>query len=119
MDDFDKMVAEAMNAEDQQMLEDLQEQSFVAQSFGVMRGRNGWVGVVMLVVQFVLFIAGLWAGVHFFNAVEVLEALKWGLPAATLMIVATQIKMAMMPQIQADRVLRALRRLELMVVKAR
>jgi len=46
-------------------------------------------------------------------ASDVLLALKWGLSAAVLAVLATQLKMALMPQMQADRVLRALRRVEL------
>ena len=52
-------------------------------------------------------------GWQFYTATETLPALKWGLSAATLAIVAVQLKMALMPVLQANRVLLALRRLEL------
>ena len=68
---------------------------------------------MLLAVQTALFGGALWAGWHFYAATEVLAAVKWGLSAAVLAIVATQLKMALMPVLQANRVLLAIRRLEL------
>lgn len=113
MDKYDRMIAEALSAEDKALLAEMQEPDFIAQALGLMRGRNGWVAMVMLAVQTVMFLAAIWAGWQFYAATEVLAALKWGLSAAVLAILATQLKMALVPQMQAERVLRALRRLEL------
>jgi hypothetical protein len=66
-----------------------------------------------MVVQSVMLLAAVWAGWQFYAATEVLAAVKWGLSAATLAILATVIKLSMVPQMQANRVLLALRRLEL------
>jgi len=117
MDKFDTMIAEALSAEDRALMAELSEPGFYALAFGTMRGPSGWVAMVLLAVTTVLFLAAVWAGWHFFAATDALAALKWGLSATTLMIVATQIKMALIPQMQADRVLNALRRLELIALR--
>ena len=67
----------------------------------------------VMAVQVALFLLALWAGWHFYTATETLAALKWGLSAAVLAIIATQLKMALMPALQANRILLAIRRLEL------
>jgi len=113
MDKYDQMIADALTTQDRALLSEMQEPNFFVQALGLMRGRNGWVAMVMLVVQTVMFVAAVWAGWRFYMATEVLVALKWGLSAAVLALMATQLKMALVPQMQADRVLRALRRLEL------
>lgn len=53
------------------------------------------------------------AAVQFFRSVEVLAAVKWGLSAAVLLLTGFQLKLSLMPQIHADRVIRQIRRLEL------
>lgn len=119
MDKIDKLIHEALSEEERELLQDFEEQDFFSQSFGLLQGRNGWVAAVMLAMQTVMFIAAVWCGWHFYTATEMLAALKWGLSAVALVVLATQIKLALMPQIQADRLLRALRRLELMLVQNR
>lgn len=113
------MIAEALNEEDRELLESMDEPGFFALGLGQFRGKLGWVTWVLMLVQTAMFVAAIWCGWWFYSATEPLAALKWGLTAAVLAIVATQLKMALMPQMQADRVLRALRRLELMIVQAR
>ncbi len=110
MDDLDRRIAAAL-ADDP--LTDPGEPGFYPLAFSLFRGPQGWVAWVLIVVQSAMFLAAVWAGWRFFAATEVLMALKWGLSAATLAILATVIKLSMVPQMQANRVLMALRRLEL------
>lgn len=110
MDDLDRRIADALARDP---LADPEEPGFYPLAFSLFRGPQGWVAWVMMTVQTVMFLGAVWAGWRFYAATEVLAALKWGLSAAVLAILATQLKMALMPQIQANRVILALRRLEL------
>ncbi len=113
MDELDRRIAAALADNDLGLPEDASEPGFFALAFSTMRGPQGWVTWVLMVVQTVMFLVAVWAGWHFYTATDVLAAIKWGLSAATLAILATQIKMALMPQMQANRVILAIRRLEL------
>ena len=113
MDEFDRRIAEALQDDDLGLPAGAREPGFFPLAFSLFRGPQGWVTWVLATVQTVMFLAAVWAGWHFYAATEVLAALKWGLSAAVLAILATQIKMALMPQMQANRVILALRRLEL------
>ncbi|MBC1184009.1 hypothetical protein HF680_15305 [Brevundimonas sp. WCHBH090558] len=64
-----------------------------------------------------MFIAGLWAGWQFFQAQDTLAALHWGLPSAVLLVMSLMIKLALWPVMQTNRLLVALKRLELMVTQ--
>jgi hypothetical protein len=119
MDRLDRMIAEALDDEDRALLDSIEEPGFFALGLGQFRGKLGWVTWVLMAVQTVMFLAAVWCGWHFYTATELLPALKWGLTAAVLAVLATQLKMALVPQMQADRVLRALRRVELMVLQTR
>lgn len=113
MDEFDRRIAEALAEDDLGLPEDAREPGFFSLAFSTLRGPQGWVTWVLMVVQTVMFLIAVWAGWHFFTATEELPAIKWGVSAATLMILATQLKLALVPQMQANRVILALRRLEL------
>lgn len=113
MDELDRRIAEALQDDDLGLPANAPEPGFYPLAFSLFRGPQGWVALVMMVVQTAMFVAAVWAGWQFYAAAEVLDALKWGLSAATLAIVATQIKLSLMPQMQANRVILALRRLEL------
>lgn len=113
MDELDRRIAEALQDDDLGLPADAPEPGFYPLAFSLFRGPQGWVAWVMMAVQTVMFLVAVWAGWQFYAATEVLDAVKWGLTAATLAILATQIKLSFMPQMQANRVIHALRRLEL------
>ena len=109
MDNLDRLIAEALAKGDEAPADP----GYFRLAASTLGGRTGWVRWVLLAVQTALFLGALWAGWQFYAATEVLAAVKWGISAAVLAIVATQLKMALMPVLQANRVLLAIRRLEL------
>lgn len=120
MQDIDRMIEEALEGEEQALFrETAREPGFFAQAFGLLGGPNGWVNVVMVAVQATLFVAGLWAGWRFFAADTALSALHWGLPAVVLLLASLIIKLAMMPELQANRLMRELKRLQLQAALTR
>jgi len=113
MDNLDKMIADALaQGEDVNP-----EPGYFALAFSIFGGKQGWVAWVVMLVQVAMFLVAVWAGWKFFAATETLGALKWGLSAATLALMATQLKLSLMPVMQANRVLLAVRRLELRLAK--
>ena len=120
MQDIDRMIEEALDGEEQALFrETAREPGFFSQAYGLLGGRNGWVNGVMVAVQAVLFVGGLWAGWRFYGAETALSALHWGLPSAVLLLMALIIKTAMMPELQANRLMRELKRLQLQAAVGR
>jgi hypothetical protein len=114
MSDIDRMIEEALEGEEQALFRDgLREPGFFAQAFGLLGGPNGCVNWVIVIVQATLFVGGLWAGWRFFEAETALSALHWGLPAAVLVLSALVLKLGMMPELQANRLMRELKRQQL------
>lgn len=116
MSDTDRMIEQALDAEEQELLRRIgEEPAYVEQALGLFKGRTGWVNMVLMGAQAVLFISGVWAAWNFFKATDALTAVHWGLPAAVALLMALAIKLALYPVIQANRVLREMKRLELLI----
>lgn len=114
----DQMIDQALAAEERDLLRRIGDDSgHVQQALSLFAGRAGWISGLLLVVQAVMFIAGLWAGWLFFQAEDALAALHWGLPSAVLLVMSLMLKLALWPVMQTNRLLVALKRLELLVIQ--
>ena len=120
-DDLDRMIDEALNAEERELLSVIgDEPGYFKQVFGLFGGPLGWITWLMMIIQSIMFIAAVWMAVHFFNAADTLEALHWGLPSAVLLIMSGMMKLiTAWPSLQANRVIREVKRLELQLARGR
>jgi hypothetical protein len=119
MRNLDDMIDEALDAEERELLRSIgEEPGFFAQALGIFGGPTGWVNAVMMAAQTLLFVAGAWAAWRFFQAGNPVEQLRWGFPSAVLLIVATIMKMALLPRMESNRLMRELKRLELQLARS-
>ncbi len=117
MEKLDQMIKEALEAEDRKIWAETEELGWFALGRKQFRGKLGWVTWVIMSVQTVMFLASIWCAAQFFASSDVLLALKYGIAGAVLMLAALAMKLSLMPQIQADRVIREVKRLELMLAR--
>lgn len=116
MDKLDKLIEDAMKGEDRALLEDTRELGYFALGLKQFHGKLGWVTWVIMIVQSVMFLGGLWCLIAFLNASDALAATKWGISSAILILMATNLKLSLWPQMQADRILREMKRVELLLL---
>ncbi len=120
MRNLDELVEAELSREERELLARIgDEPGFFTQALGLFGGRLGWVNAWMMFVQGAVFIAGAYAAWRFFGEADPVGQLRWGLPAAVLLIVSLMIKMAMWPEIHANRLMRELKRIELQLAHAR
>lgn len=120
MTDTDRMIDLSLAAEERDLLRRIgNDPGHIQQAITLFSGRSGWVSGLLMVIQAAMFIAGVWAGWRFFEANDALTALHWGLPSAVLLLMSLIIKLALWPVMQTNRVLVALKRLELLVTHDR
>lgn len=118
MSDLDKLIHEALDEEEREVLRRIgEEPGFFTQAFGVFRGPTGWVNVILMVVQGMLFVGAVWAAWHFFNAGDPVTQLRWGLPASVLLMLAMMLKLAVVPRIETNIIMRELKRIELQIAR--
>lgn len=116
--ELDNEIDAALEAEERDLLRSIgEEPGFFSQALGLFGDRTEWINWVLMAVQTVLFVIAVWSGWQFFEADNVLEALRWGLPSAVLALMALMLKLALWPTMQANRVIREVKRLELIVAR--
>ncbi|HUE78457.1 MAG TPA: DUF6768 family protein [Sphingomicrobium sp.] len=118
MSDVDRMIDEALDAEERELLRSIgDEPGFVERMLGMTGPEIIWMVWVMMIVQTLLFVGGLYAAWMFFEAGEPVTQLRWGLPAVVLLLMALIIKLAVPPAVQTKRLMRELKRIELQIVR--
>lgn len=113
--DLDKMIEAALTGHDRDILDGTEELGWFQLGLKQFGGKLGWVTWVLMTVQSVMFIAAVVYLVRFYNATEVLAAVKSGFTGSVLLLMATQLKLSLAPQMQADRVIREVKRLQLLI----
>lgn len=112
---LDEMIEQALGEEDRALMQGTAEQGYMALILGQFTGRNGWVTWLSLVALLAYGVLAVWAAWHFFIATTALAAIKWGLVAAVSVIVVGMLKLNVLYTAQTDRVMRELKRVELML----
>lgn len=120
MSDIDRLIEETLDHEDADLRRALgEEPGFIASAFGMLRGPGAWPRQAMFAAQTVMFFVSVWFAWAFFQAETVLEALRWGLPSAVLMLGALVVKTSMAAFLTEHRLLMEIRRLELRIERLR
>jgi hypothetical protein len=118
MRDVDAMIDEALGAEESALLREVAgEPGLVERALGLFGAGAGPMVGLMMAMQLLLFLAGLWAAWGFFEAAAPAEQLRWGLPAAVLLLMSLMVKMAVAPIVYHNRVMRELKRIELQIAR--
>ncbi len=119
MRDLDMMIDEALGKEESELLRQIGgEPNHIERALGMFGAGAEWMAGVMMVVQTLLFIAGVWAAWMFFEAAEPVAQLRYGLPAVVLVLMSLMIKLAVAPAIHHNRIMRELKRIELQLARA-
>jgi hypothetical protein len=120
MRDLDRMIEEALGEEESELLRTVSgNPSFFERALGMFGAGVAWTIALMMVIQSALVIAGVWAGWNFFEASEPVAQLRWGLPAAVLLLMSLIIKLAVASTVDHNRLVRELKRLELQIARMR
>ena len=120
MSDLDQLVERALRERDDDALARADaEPGWFAQAVALFTGRLAWVHWTIMIGQLVMFAVGAWCAVNFFQASDVMSALRWGLPGVVLLCYAAIFKSALGPQMETNRLLMEIKRLELRVERLR
>jgi hypothetical protein len=115
MSRMDELIGKALTQEDRDLLASHAEPGYLSQAFGLFRGPMAWVMWLVNISAGVAFVAGLYAGSQMLAATEAVVALKWGVGCLFLFQVTTLCKSFMGNHMEANRMLRELKRVELQV----
>lgn len=113
MNNVDELIGRALTDEDRALLARHGEPGYVAQAFGIFRGPMGWAVWVAYVAGTIAFLASAYALWQMVTTSDLLSAVKWGVGALVLFQVTTLSKGFMGTRMEANRMLRELKRVEL------
>lgn len=115
MNDIDKKIQAALRSEtgnDALIAEpNIAEELIVA-----FRGRHRWLTALVFVWSIILFIGAVWAAIRFYNAETVTSQLRWGGLSLLLILMVSFIKVWFWLELNTNRVLRELKRVELLLI---
>ncbi len=124
MNDLDRQIEEALDAEDRQIYQQLGEQNVFAQALSVYQGKFRAIAVMASLAMFLLFGGAVFAGWNFFQASTALqasatmvEAIAWGGLTWFLMMAVGFMKVWFWMRMESNRVLREIKRVELQLAR--
>lgn len=115
MSKIDELIGQALTEEDRALLASHREPGYIAQAFGLFRGPMAWVMWLVNIAGGLAFLAGAYAVWQMVAASDVLAAVKWGVGSLFLFQITTLCKSFMGNHMEANRMLRELKRVELQV----
>ncbi len=119
MSRLDRLIEDALDAEDRAIFAQYGEQGLFGQVGGLFTGRLGWVNAVQAVTQIALFAGAVYAAAKFVGVDDLPQMIRWGALAGLLMLAVSVIKLMQWQQIQANRIIREVKRVELQLARAK
>lgn len=115
MSKIDELIGQALTEEDRALLASHSEPGYLTQAFGLFRGPMAGVMWLVNIASGAAFLGGAYAVWRMFGASDSLVAVKWGVASLFLFQVTTMCKTFMANRMEANRLLRELKRVELQV----
>jgi len=115
MEDIDKLIKETLTQEEAKFYDDLEEQNVLAMIFGLFKGKNKWLLIMMNLMVLVFFGAFLYCIIKFFETNTTNELIKWGLGSVIFLLGVSMLKIFAWMQMDKNAILREVKRLELQV----
>jgi hypothetical protein len=113
--DIETVIREALDEEDREFLDTLEEPDLTDQVTALFHGRWRFINAVSMVAMLALFGAAIYCAVMFFNSSEVLHALRWGAGLALAWFGVAFLKLWAWLELERHAVTREIKRLELQV----
>ncbi len=116
MDKLDEMIRETLDDEDREILDRIGwDQNSVDMVGDLFRGRIGFLNLTLIFGLIAWFGMGLFAMWKAYSVTEVVDVVRWGLVATVFIIGTVVAKVGLLPSVQANRTLHAIKRLEMQV----
>lgn len=115
MNKLDRMIEEALSEEDRAIMAETSQRGVFEELFGQLSGRNAWIKWISYLYIAVFVVLFFWATWNFFAATDALVALRWGIGAVVAVLFVTVLKLYLFTEMQTDRIMRELKRVELML----
>jgi hypothetical protein len=118
MSKLDKLIEESLNAEDREILSQYGEKGIFGEVAELLTGKFGWINLAQFVVQVALFAGALYAGGQVIAVDEPVALIRWSALVLGLFMAMSVIKIMQWQQMQANRIIREVKRVELQIARS-
>jgi len=116
MKDIDNAIKEAVSKEDAEFLANLEsEPGSLQQMVGIFQGPLNWIYKSFFIAAVIVGVVGVYAGWRFAQATELRPLFYWGAGTGFCLVVLAVVRIVFFMQINTNRLLRELKRLELQI----
>ena len=119
MNKLDRMIEEALDAEDRSILAQYGEKGMFDEVVGLFTSKLGPWNILTAVVQVIMFAGALYAGRQFIVIDGSPEMIRWGILTLSLFVAISVIKIMHWQQVQANRIIREVKRVELQLARSK
>lgn len=116
IEEVDQLIRETLNEEEAKFYDALEEQNIFEMLFGLFKGKNAWINILLNVMILVFFVALIYSAIQFFNAETTETLIKWGLGCVAFLLGVSMLKLYAWMQMDKYAILREMKRLELQVM---
>lgn len=118
MSKIDDAIQQALTDEDKDFLAQFErEPGSIAQMAGVFSGPLAWIYIAFIAAAVILAPFGLYCAYQFFTATELQPLMYWGFGVTAILIVLSVVRLVFFMQINTNRMLREIKRLELQIAR--
>jgi len=114
-DNIDKLINEALSAEEAAFYNELDEQGLPKMITGLFSGKLKWLTMLTSFFMVLIFAGGVYCAIQFFKSTELTEMLKWGVGIFASLMAVSMIKLMNWMQILTNSMSREIKRLELQI----
>lgn len=115
-EEIDQLIKDTLSKEEAAFYDSLDEQNVFNMFFGLFKGKNAWIIVVMNIMIFVFLGLFVYSLIEFFNAESVEQLIKWGLGSLVFLLSLSMLKIYAWMQMDKNALLREMKRLELQIM---
>ncbi|WP_339894727.1 DUF6768 family protein [uncultured Algibacter sp.] len=115
IEDIDKLIKETLTEEESKFYDELEEQNVLQMVYGLFKGKNKWIMVMMNVMTLIFFGLFIYCLVQFFSVEATKDLLKWGLGGIVFLLGVSMLKIFAWMQMDKNALLREIKRLEIQI----
>lgn len=115
---IDDEIRQALSGDDAEAFEKFSiEQSLPAQAFELLKGKNRWINMWVMIVTFAFFFLTIFCGWKFYHATEIKELFGWSIGIGLSFATISMLKLWAWMQMEKNSTVREIKRLELQVAR--
>jgi hypothetical protein len=116
MEEIDQLIKDTLSKEEASFYNSLDEQNVLEMFFGLFKGKNAWIMIMMNVIILVFFGLLVYCCIQFFTVESAEELIKWGFGSLVLLLAMSMLKVYAWMQMDKNAILREMKRMELLVM---